>query len=279
MEKIYATYNFQESKIEYRNLRQEYGTHHQHFWFHEQFVPIENRIGDKSKIIGYRFDEYMLHWWEIYTQLWYESPSNVHFISKVESGDVVVDIGANIGMYSYQAIENGASKVISFEPYPQLYQCLSYNKEINQDVYNWCIGSENNIVEMITTVGGCPTMKNYFDTWQEKGERYDYRPVHGKYYAPCYTLDYLFDNGVLDTVDFMKIDAEGAEVDILKGCSDENLGKIKKMALEVHRTVDSDMIELQNTMVDRLGTHYTHCFADTRGDGQGGVEEIQFVYG
>ena len=50
----------------------------------------------------------------------------------VERGSVVVDIGANIGLFSLYAVFSGASKVYAFEPNHEAYRCMLRNIERNQ---------------------------------------------------------------------------------------------------------------------------------------------------
>ena len=38
----------------------------------------------------------------------------------------------------------------------------------------------------------------------------------------------------MEKIDFLKIDCEGAELDVIDGISEENLAKISKIALEFH---------------------------------------------
>lgn len=45
----------------------------------------------------------------------------------VRAGDVVLDCGANIGVYAREALARGASKVVAVEPVPQLVECLRRN--------------------------------------------------------------------------------------------------------------------------------------------------------
>jgi len=42
----------------------------------------------------------------------------------IKEGDVVVDIGANIGLFAHRAETRGASKVICFEPMTPTFECL-----------------------------------------------------------------------------------------------------------------------------------------------------------
>ena len=45
----------------------------------------------------------------------------------VEQGDIVLDVGANIGMFANRALYDGASKIICFEPLSVAYKCLIEN--------------------------------------------------------------------------------------------------------------------------------------------------------
>ena len=69
-------------------------------------------------------------------------------------------------------------------------------------------------------------------------------------YVPMTTLDSLFDQGVFDKIDFLKIDAEGYEYKILEGLSDSNLNKIKKIALEFHGNFLTD--QDSQAIIDRM---------------------------
>ena len=52
--------------------------------------------------------------------------------------------------------------------------------------------------------------------------------------AQLMTMDTLYISGVLSKIDFLKIDIEGAEIQLFRGISDENLEKINKITMEYH---------------------------------------------
>jgi hypothetical protein len=56
------------------------------------------------------------------------------------------------------------------------------------------------------------------------------------YTVRTYTLDYLFESGLVDKIDFLKVDVEGAEYAVFEGISDENLSKVKTIAMEYHNS-------------------------------------------
>ena len=52
----------------------------------------------------------------------------------VQKGDVVLDVGANIGAYTREALDEGASVVIAIEPGPENVACLrrNFKREIEE---------------------------------------------------------------------------------------------------------------------------------------------------
>ncbi len=48
------------------------------------------------------------------------------------------------------------------------------------------------------------------------------------------TLDYLFEQKVFVTIDFLKVDVEGHEYEVFDGLSDDKLMKIKNISIEIH---------------------------------------------
>src|SRR5947207_3379710 len=61
-----------------------------------------------------------------YTQIWQEGEYD-RFGIAVEPGDIVVDCGANIGLFSQYAVSKGAAKVYSFEADANIFECLKVN--------------------------------------------------------------------------------------------------------------------------------------------------------
>ena len=47
--------------------------------------------------------------------------------SRIKAGDVVLDAGANVGVFTRKALWSGASKVVAIEPSPENVECLKRN--------------------------------------------------------------------------------------------------------------------------------------------------------
>jgi len=184
-----------------------------------------------------------------------------YYKCKINKNDVVVDIGANIGIFTRYAISNEAKFIYAFEPEKENCDLFIKNNGLYENVklFNFAISDKNDIENLYIDLnsGGHSIIeidKNKTKTGQ-------------KIQVECYTLNYLFENNIIPKeIDFMKIDAEGAEIKILDGISDENLVKIKKFSIEWHHFLfnydDEKLSSILNRFVklnykfyvDNLGT-------------------------
>ena len=122
----------------------------------------------------------------------------------IKKGDYVVDIGANIGYYTlfFASLVGPTGKVFAFEPEPKNFSILKKNIENNLldnvTIYQKAVGSKNKNIKMkiSDSIG------------------FHHISDHGDLDVDCIRLDDHIQN-----VNFIKIDAEGYEVEILKGMS------------------------------------------------------------
>lgn len=151
----------------------------------------------------------------------------------IKPGDVVVDCGGNIGIFTSFAIDMGASRVLSFEPFLDNFEL---NKKNNPDaqIFNLAVTNKSNdVVELLYTHtgnGGHTIVGSEFD--REPGHF-----QHKNIFVKTITLDDIISENFLDHIDFLKIDTEGSELMILEGLSNENLDKIRCISLEYHHSV------------------------------------------
>jgi len=159
---------------------------------------------------------------------------------KIFDGNIVVDLGGNIGIFNRWAYSQGASKVISFEPDKRYFKLLSLNADPRSILFNAAIGDKIGEIELFESehLGGS-SVHEFSDYIQ-------------KYKTRTYNLDYLFETGLIDRIDYLKIDIEGAEIDTLKGISDENLSKVKAIAMEYHHAHLGFDDEVRKEFIGRL---------------------------
>jgi FkbM family methyltransferase len=156
-----------------------------------------------------------------------------HFAPK--RGDIVVDIGAHIGHYTIIASKRvGANgKVVAIEASPSNFKILNRNIRLNQ---------LTNIISLNNAVYSKETKLKLYLPGEELGHT-TYNTVmsdraknEDKFVeVSANTLDYLLQLNEITDVNWVKIDVEGAEFEVLKGASNV-LSKSKDIALllEVH---------------------------------------------
>ncbi len=145
---------------------------------------------------------------------------------ELQSGDVFWDVGANIGIYSLLAGTNSADvSVVSFEPYPpnaaSLRRNLDYN-DISATVVEKALGDTRG------TIG--------FDITSEEGVDGS-AAVDSGAESPCEVVpgDSLVHDDGIAPPDVLKIDVEGAELDVLDGLAETlSSGNCRTIYCEVH---------------------------------------------
>lgn len=147
------------------------------------------------------------------------------FVS-IPRGGVVLDVGANIGAFSLFAAQctGDAGRIFAFEPEPSNFLCLEGNLRRN--------GNRNVTTQALAIAG-------------ESGRRRLALASSGSHSlgesATAETLevearslaDWIGESG-LDRIDFLKLDCEGAEIEIIDGLDADTAGRIERIALEFH---------------------------------------------
>ncbi len=149
------------------------------------------------------------------------------------AGKIVVDAGANIGLFSLYARALGAKKVHAFEAVAETYKILSRNLALNGALkaVNIALGAEKGKAEIkFNTRGEGSSMIDCGDAGVNRDITYSGRRI-----VKVAPLDEL----VKGRVDFIKIDVEGYEKNVLLGA--ERIVKKYKPVLSLaayHKAAD-----------------------------------------
>ena len=163
-----------------------------------------------------------------------------HFTPK--QGDVVVDIGAHMGRYTIIGAKRVGvqGKVVAIEANPSNFEMLNRNIKLNR---------LTNIISLNNAVYSKETKIKLYLPGEERGDTIyntiisDRAKNEDKFVeVSANTLDYLLQSKGIkhEQVNWIKIDVEGAEFEVIKGASNV-LSNSKDIALliEIHNLKDS----------------------------------------
>lgn len=141
---------------------------------------------------------------------------HVKEVFKLKRGETVIDIGSNIGFYTLWAsrVVGSAGKVISIEANPETFGILKSNvieNHCNNVVFFCCAaGAEEGYADLCV-----PSNYPAASTILQKEEI-----RRGSYRVPMMTVDSIVRKLGLKRIDWMKIDVEGSDVEVIAGCKD-----------------------------------------------------------
>lgn len=178
----------------------------------------------------------MVH--EIFSRRVY-NPGNL----SIETDDVVVDIGANVGVFTLFAASMTKNHVYSVEPFPANVCFLEQNIRRN---------GLHNVTVACTAVSEAIGSANLFLSRCAAGHLLFDHSIEGtleRYVnVPTTTLCEFMDTNSLQEIDFLKMDCEGCEGAILSSTPRAYLRRIRKIALEFHDNIS----ELKHYDIQKL---------------------------
>jgi FkbM family methyltransferase len=192
-----------------------------HVWFN-----TKSRIKIKLRSNSTDLDTFSL--------IWLLEEYNKHGF-KIQKNDVIIDIGAHIGIFSLYASQTcTVGKIFCYEPSIENYELLQHNISENK---------LNNIFPNHSAVSNTTgTVKFYINTDNTANSMYD--STLESIQVKSQTLQNIFDSNNLNVCDYLKLDCEGAEYDIIESLPNEYFKKIKQIYIEYHFSDSkSDMLE------------------------------------
>lgn len=151
-----------------------------------------------------------------------KEPDTIDWIETFKDGEVLWDIGANVGMYSIYAATGGRNPVVAFEPGSANYFLLNRNIEINhlQDsVTAYCVAlsdttGASQLHMKSTGLGGA--FSSYGKPVGEGGREFNPKFRQGML---GFTIDDFIALYSPPFPNHIKIDVDGLEISVLKGAT------------------------------------------------------------
>jgi FkbM family methyltransferase len=166
----------------------------------------------------------------------------INFCKKaMKNGDFIFDIGANIGFHTlvFNSLVTPKGKVISFEPEDSNFNKLTNNISIN---------NISNSISLIKKAASDKneTLKLYLAKDNNLGAHSIFeRDELSKEFLeiPAIKIDDFVIENKIEKIDFIKIDVEGAEMQVIKG-----------MTETIKRLKPTFIIEFNNFILEKIGS-------------------------
>ena len=184
---------------------------------HEQFRPTLGFTHEGKKIEYLALSSTMV--WRSLT-LFSKEPDTLKWIAGFKPGATLVDIGANVGMYTIWAAITRDCKVFAFEPESQNYAMLNANLHVNklsEKVRAYCLAlSDETAFDVLNLCEFVQGSSNH--TFKER-LNFNLEAMNPVYQQGCFatTLDALVAQGVVPIPQHIKIDVDGIEHRVVKG--------------------------------------------------------------
>ena len=209
----------------------------------------------------------------VYPEIFIDHVYHQHGIT-LQDGDVIFDVGANMGMYSLYASKQAKNlQIYTFEPVPVIFEILEANlstlSKLSHTVKNYNIGLSNEPkmaeINFLPNSSGESSftpvdldfkvfkiMENFNELIGKRRPKLRLMPkflrkiwirqrIKSHYYkkvkkiqCKLRTMSDIITENNIKTIHMLKIDAENHEDQVLKGIKREDWEKIQQIAMEVH---------------------------------------------
>lgn len=146
--------------------------------------------------------------------------------TSIQDGWTIIDIGAGLGDFAVSvAYAHPDCRVYAYEPFPESYRLLEENIKLN---------SVSNVIAAPMAVGARSGEMTLFTMGAAVQHTTTISSLATAIPVQGLCLDDVFAVNALSVCDFLKMDCEGGEFDILFNASAATLKKIRNICLEYH---------------------------------------------
>ncbi|MFZ4763106.1 MAG: FkbM family methyltransferase [Alphaproteobacteria bacterium] len=149
-----------------------------------------------------------------------KEPCTIEWLDSFQPNSIMIDVGANVGMYSvYAAVMNG-TKVYAFEPESQNFSLLCQNiflNKLDEQIHAWPAAISDSAtwsylhLSQFMPAGSCHSFGENLDPYLKQRE-------HAfKQGAIATRLDWLVSQEIVPQPHYIKIDVDGLEHKVIAG--------------------------------------------------------------
>ena len=212
-----------------------------------------------------------------------KEPNTIEWLNQINKEEILLDIGANVGMYSiYAAVVRNAT-VYALEPESQNYSLLNMNIRLNKLdhlIAAYCVGiSDKDIFDYIfmgnLTAGDANHAVGEPLNWELQNFSDNIAFAQG---CITFKIDTLVETNKLPIPDYIKIDVDGFEHKVIKGALETPKNKkIKSVIIELSPHLPEHMESVQ--ILQNLGFKFSQDQVDIAARKEGafkGMSEYVF---
>lgn len=170
-----------------------------------------------------------------------KEPWTLEWLDSFQPGEIMVDCGANVGMYTIWAAVTRSVQVFAFEPEAQNFAILNRNIHLNNlksSVKAYCMGLSDtsglfdlHMADM--RIGGsCHSVGEPLD--------FEHKPMQSMFIQGCVagTLDDLVMSKALPVPNHIKIDVDGFEPKVIAGARETlAIPEVKSLLIETNQNL------------------------------------------
>ena len=244
----------------------------------ERLLQGKNKYALPNKLVIAHLNQYETDY--VYKEIFEDKVYLKHGIS-LKDGDTVIDIGANIGLFTLfvnQLIKN--AEIYSFEPSPVVYELLKINSTIygaNIKTFNVGVSDKKKtarfnfynrssvfsgfnadevedkkaIQAVVRNMLNAISITNPGDLEEYVEELTNGRLESQIYDCPLISVSDIISDNHIEKIDLLKIDAEKSELEILKGINDPDWDKIRQIVIEIHDKTGQIFDEAKSILASR----------------------------
>lgn len=182
-----------------------------------RFMPSVNIAWSNGVVITPPLDNFL--WVKCSARGYHEPFLERVLAAVVESGAVIVDAGAQVGLVAVMCakLAGTAGRVYAFEPQPENYRVLNVAVARNN---TWNVEALN--IGLAATTTQCSFWPALLSGWSQLPERRDQWPPEAHDTAvdvKCMALDDFVTQRPVERIDVLKVDVDGADFDVLRGAT------------------------------------------------------------